>query len=134
MSAAFQRTERGVSLIELIIVIVAVTVGLLALGNAYLAPASSIATNQDIQATWQVAQACADFTLGRIRRPGAFSNVTSDPCGAAGANLATNGTTRTVTVTNPANCLGTAFSCRQFVISVTRNGYTASITFMVYDS
>ncbi len=129
-----KRPVRGVSLIELVIVIVAVTIGLLALGNAYIAPALSISTNQDIQAAWQVAQACADHTLGSIRSSGGFASVTGDVCGAAGANLPTNGATRTVAVTNPSPCLGTAFGCRQFVITVSRNGASASITFIAFSS
>jgi len=134
MTPVRKRACTGVSLLELIIVILAVTAGLVALGNAYVASASSVAVNQDIQIAWQVAQACADHTLGRMRKPGAFANVTSDPCGAGGANLPTNGASRTVTVTNPGSCLGTASSCRQIVIAVTRGSYTASITFMVFDS
>jgi type II secretory pathway pseudopilin PulG len=132
---------RGVSLIELIIVIVAVTIGVVLLGDAYLSSARSVAVNENAQIAWQVAQACADHTLGRVRRPGAFANVVagSDPCVA----LPANGTAPCppavgfATVTDgPAS--GTepcaVGPCRTVAICVRRGGYDATITFMFVDS
>jgi hypothetical protein len=125
----------GVSLIELIVVIVAMTVGIVTLGSAYLLSARSVKTNEDIQIAWQVAQACADHTYGRVRRPGAFANVVagSNPC----SLLPANGTVRTVTVTDMAGgtepCAGAAWSCRQVLVTVTRGGYSATVNFMFLD-
>jgi len=129
-------SQRGVTLIELIIVIVAMTAGLALIGSAFIEPARSVIDNQNIQQAWQVAQGCGDFTLGRAQTPGQFSNVTvgmADPCPAAPA-----GATRTFTVapmaagTEP--CAGATWTCRKVTITVTIGAYTASVNFMIVNS
>lgn len=138
-------SQRGVSLIELIIVIVALGAGIALLGTGYLQAARTVATNEDIQVAWQVAQACADHTLGRVRRPGAFANVAvgSNPCG----SLPTNGTTvcpgetfyakvSALPVPPPATepCIGAGWTCRQVDVCVARGGYTATLTFALIEN
>ena len=131
---------RGVSLIELVIVIVAMSIGLVALGGAYLSSGRSVELNEDVQVAWQVAQACADHTLGRVRRPGAFANVAagSNPC----SGIAANGTTgcaggQYATVAN-APAAGTepcaVGPCRTVSICARRGGYDATLTFVFTDS
>ena len=126
--------QRGVSLIELIIVIVALLAGVALLGNAFIEPARSVADNENIQIAWQVAQACADHALGRRRVSGAsggFSNITvgmANPCPTL------NGITPGFTVTDPAGtgaCAGLAGTCRQVAITATKGGYQASVTLVV---
>jgi type II secretory pathway pseudopilin PulG len=128
-------TARGVTLIELIVVIVAMTAGMALLGSYFIEPAKSVADNENIQVAWQGAQACADFALGRARAPGIPSNITTgmaDPCPAAPA-----GATRTFTVVNLAAatepCAGAAWTCRRVIVAVTKGTYTASVNFMVVD-
>jgi len=134
--------QRGASLIEVIIVIVVLAAGIALLGTGYLQAARTVATNEDIQVAWQVAQACADHTLGRVRRPGAFANVTvgSNPCG----GLPTNGTTvcpgetlyaRVSTLaagTEP--CTGGGWTCLQVDVCVARGGHTATLTFPLIEN
>ena len=127
--------QRGVTLIELIIVIVAMTAGMALLGSYFIEPAQSVATNENIQVAWQDAQACADFALGRARAPGATTNISTgmaDPCPAA-----PGGAIRTFTVANMAAgaepCAGAAWACRLVTVAVTKGGYTASVNFMVVD-
>jgi len=127
--------QRGVTLIELIVVIVAMTAGMALLGSYFIQPAKSVATNEDIQIAWQGAQACADFALGRARAPGIASNISTgmaDPCPAA-----PGGATRTFTVANMAAgtepCAGAAWTCRRVTVAVTKGTYTASLNFMVVD-
>jgi hypothetical protein len=111
------------------------------LGDAYLTSARSVALNEDTQIAWQVAQACADHTLGRVRRPGAFTNVVagSNPC----AGIAANGTGTclptdryAVVVDGPA--AGTepcaVGPCRTVSVCVRRGGYDATLTLMFVDS
>ena len=129
--------EAGVSLLELVVVIVAVAAGVALLGSAYLSAAQSVATNEDIQVAWQTAQTCADYNLGRRRKSGTsgvFSNVTlgagqacpAVPVGASG--------TFTVTDSSGAGvCNGLSGACRQVVVNATKGTYTASLTFVVAD-
>jgi prepilin-type N-terminal cleavage/methylation domain-containing protein len=135
-------SQRGVSLIELIIVVVALAAGIALLGTGYLQAARTVATNEDIQVAWQVAQACADHALGRVRRPGAFANVAtgSNPCG----SLPTNGTTVCPGKTFYAEvndlavgtepCTGAGWICRQVDVCVARGGYTATLTFALIEN
>ena len=122
-------TQRGVSLIELVVVIVAMAAGMALLGTAYIEPARSITDNANIQTAWRVAQACADQTLGRVRAPGQFSNL---PLGTS--TLTFGGTNCTITAgPDVANCLATTFTCRPVNVSVTTGGYTASLNFDLFN-
>jgi prepilin-type N-terminal cleavage/methylation domain-containing protein len=141
MTSRARQGCRGVSLIELIIVIVAVSIGVAALGTAYLTSAKSVTLNEDIQIAWQDAQSCAEFILGSVRRPGSFASVPaaspSPVCTAAAVPL-NAASTRVVSVaalaagTEP--CALASWSCRMVNVSVTRSGYTASVNFMIVDN
>jgi prepilin-type N-terminal cleavage/methylation domain-containing protein len=133
--------QRGVSLIELVIVIVAVSIGVVALGTAYLSSAKSVDLNEDIQIGWQNAQSCADFILGAVRRPGTFASVPvaspSTVCTTAAVPLDA-GSTRVVTVSALAAasepCALAGWTCRLVNVSVSRSGYTASVNFMIVNN
>jgi type II secretory pathway pseudopilin PulG len=122
---------RGVTLIELVIVIVAITAGAALIGTSFTEPARSIIDNENIQLAWQVAQACADHTMGRARS--LYSNITvgmANPCPTF------NGITPGFTVTDTSGagaCTGIAGAgvCRKVAITASRGGYTASITLMI---
>ena len=123
--------QRGVTLIELIIVIVALTAGVALIGTAFMEPARSVADNENIQIAWQVAQACADHTLGRARA--LYSNITvgmANPCPTL------SGITPGFTVTDISGsgaCTGIsgATVCRNVAITAAKGGYTASVNFMI---
>ena len=128
--------QRGISLIELVVVMVAVTAGVALLGNAFVVPARSVGESQTVQRAWQVAQACADHVVGRARKPGQFSNI------ALGISTITIGTnTCNVSVgdgcpalcADRSNCLGTAFSCRPVTVSAAVSGYTATLNLALFD-
>jgi prepilin-type N-terminal cleavage/methylation domain-containing protein len=123
--------QRGVTLIELIIVIVALTAGVALIGTAYMEPARSIADNENVQLAWQAAQACADYTIGRARA--LFSNVA---LGSGQSCPAMNGITPTFSVVDASGsgaCTGIAGSgiCRSVTVSAVKSGYTAQTTFTV---
>lgn len=128
--------QRGVTLIELIVVIVALTAGVALLGQFFVEPARSVADNENIQIAWQVAQACADHALGLRRASGAsgaFANVTS-PLVPACPTL--SGITPTFAVSSTSNAgvcagLGAGTACTAVTITATKSGYTASINFVV---
>jgi prepilin-type N-terminal cleavage/methylation domain-containing protein len=125
-------SARGVTLIELVIVIVALSIGVLLLGTAYLQAARSIPTNENIQIATQVAQACADHILGRRRMPGTFTFLGSTPplCPTI------NGLTPVVSVTAmgtgpiPTDPCQTGWTCNLVDVQVTRDGFTAQVQFM----
>ena len=127
--------QRGVSLIELIIVIVVLVAGVALLGRAFVEPARSVAEKENIQTAWQVAQSCADHALGMRRpsgtSPAGFANITvgmANPCPAFG------GVTQTFTVTDTSGagaCAGVAGTCRQIAITAAKGGYTASVNLVV---
>lgn len=127
--------QAGVSLLELVIVIVAIAAGIALLGNAYLAAAQTVAANEDIQIAWQTAQTCADYNLGRRRKSGtsgAFANVAIGAAQACPSVPAGATATFTVTDTSGAGvCTGLSGACRQVVVSATKGTYTASLTFVV---
>lgn len=123
--------ERGVTLIELIVVIVAMTAGVALIGTAYMEPARSIADNENIQLAWQAAQSCADYTMGRARA--LYSNVA---LGTGQSCPTTNGITPTFDVADTSGagaCTGIAGSgvCRNVTVSAVKGGYTAQTTFMI---
>ncbi len=129
-------SQRGVTLIELIIVIVALTAGVALLGRAFVEPARSVADNENIQIAWQVAQACADHALGRKRisgTSGAFANITgANPCPAF------NGITpgwAVADTTGAGVCTGIAgaANCTQVTVTAAKGGYTATLVFVVVD-
>ncbi len=123
--------QRGITLIELVMVIVALTAGVAFLGYAFIGPAQSLSQNENMQIAWQVAQACADHALGQGRA--LYSNIAvgmANPCPTL------SGVTPTFTVTDISGsgpCSGVAGSgvCRNVAITATKSGYTASINFMI---
>jgi Tfp pilus assembly protein PilW len=131
----------GSTLIELIVVIVATTIGLVTLGSAYLTSARSVTANEDIQIAWQDAQSCADFILGAVRRPGTVASVPLANPSAVCTNAAVplhGGSARVVIVSSIAAgtepCAAAGWVCRLVNVSVTRGSYTASVNFMFVDS
>jgi len=130
--------HRGVTLIELVVVIVVLTVGTALLGKGFYEPARSVADNENIQMTWRVAQACADHALG-VRRisgtSGSYALVTS-PLVPACPTL--NGITPTIAVsgtTNTGACfgLGGGNACKAVAVTASKGGYTATLNFVVVD-
>lgn len=122
--------QRGVTLIELIIVIVALTAGVALIGTAFVQPARSIIDNENVQITWQVAQGCADYVMGRARA--LYANVPV-ATGAACPNVP-GGATGTYDVSANAGagaCTGLgATACRNVVVNASRGGYSVTLNFM----
>ena len=128
--------QRGVSLIELIVVIVALTAGMAILGGAFIVPARSVGETRNAQLAWQVAQACADHVFGRAREPGQYANVALGT-----SNMTFGANTCSITVgdgcpgicADRANCLGTTFTCRPVAVSSTISGYTATVNLALFN-
>jgi len=124
--------QQGFTLIELIIVIVALTAGAVFVGNSFLAPARAVVDNENIQASWQIAQGCADHLMGQARA--LFSNV---PVGSGTCPNLSGSATGTYTVSDTSGagaCTGIAGAnvCRSVAVSASNGGgYTAALTFMI---
>ena len=128
----------GFSLIELVMVIVILSIGVVAIGSAFAYLSRSLALNEDLQRTWQIAQECADHVLGQARKPGSYAAVPlGSPSSACDSVAAVGGYTRTVDVTALASggalCSGAGWGCKRVDIAVTRGAVTASLNFMIVD-
>jgi prepilin-type N-terminal cleavage/methylation domain-containing protein len=126
----------GFTLIELVIVIVILTVGVVGIGSAFVYMSRSLGLNEDLQRSWQIAQECAEHVLAQAREPrGSYASVpVGSPSTACNSVPAVAGYTRTVNVTNMAagSALCSAgWNCKQINISVTRGSITSTLNFMV---
>jgi prepilin-type N-terminal cleavage/methylation domain-containing protein len=130
--------HRGVTLIELVVVIVVLTAGAALLGTSFLEPARSIADNENIQMTWRVAQACADHALG-VRRisgtSGSYALVTSPLVPACPTLNSITPTIAVAATTNVGACsaLGAGSACKAVTVTASKGGYTATLNFVVVD-
>lgn len=141
---------RGLSLFELIIVIVVLSVGAVTLSSAYFLAAKSVGSNQDVLLTYQYAQECADHIFGKGRDPGAFSALLLSTAECNALPALPSGITRTLTCSVSAAitgtscaalsvgaslpCVNAAWRCVQYQIDVTRNAYTATVYIMLVES
>jgi type II secretory pathway pseudopilin PulG len=126
-------TARGFSLIELIMIIVAIGVM-----GAFLATTSSqlprsLEVSEGAQTASQLAQQCSEWVLARRRSTAAgfgFGSIVSDACLVL-PTLTDYAVTDTVTVTDSsgdAACPSAlANSCKRVVVTVTRNGVTVAV-------
>jgi len=114
--------HKGVSLIELIIVIVVVSIAAVAMLPLFGGVARSLNINEDTQTAAQLGQECAEHILAARRNPllgyGAINNTI---CNALPDPLA--GFTRTVAVTDltasPPCTVTTAGTCKNVRVSIT---------------
>jgi len=126
----------GFSLIELVMVIVVVAIGVVAIGSAFAYVSRSLALNEELLRSWQIAQECAEHVLGQARAPGSYAAVPlGSPSSACDAVPAVAGYTRTVNVTTmAASALCSAgWACKRVEIAVTRGAVTATMNFMMVD-
>ena len=90
---------KGFSIIELIMVIVIVAIAAVAIGAGFARVSSSLALNEDVQRTSQVAHECAELILSRARPPRGHYDAVAVAAPSTECNaLAVAGFTRTVNV------------------------------------
>jgi len=126
----------GFSLIELVMVIVMLSIAAVAIGSAFAYMSRSLALNEDLQRSWQIAQECAEHVVGQAREPrGSYASVpVGSPSTACNSVPAVAGYTRTVNVTNMASgsaLCSAGWNCKQIQISVVRGSNTSTLNFMV---
>ena len=129
---ADMRRAMGFTLIELVLVMVVISVGLVGLASLFGNTLNGLTTNETVQQAAQYAQECAERVIATRRDLGFDSaSITTTMC-----DPSPNGFARAVTV--PATYTGTSTSacpngatCRDIGITVTKSGLSSSITIML---
>jgi type II secretory pathway pseudopilin PulG len=120
-------TARGFSLIELIMIIVALGVASAFLTTTFTQLPRSLEVSEDAQTASQLAQQCSERVLAQRRNPAiGFGPIASGTC----AGLPTLGYVVTDTVTNVSGApcpSALANTCKQVVVTVTRNGVPVAV-------
>ena len=132
------RRAAGFTLIEMVLVMLVITAGLVGLTGLFSTTAMSLSTNEGLQNAAQYAQECAEHVISTRRNFGfSSSSINNNMCTAS----PDTGIARTVTVGSAATGTSAAtdpcpfgISCKNVVIAVTSsaNGApTSSITVML---
>ena len=136
------RIGKGFTLIELVIVMLIISAGLLGIASLFGNTSSALSTNEALQQATQYAQECAERVVG-IRRSSGFSsssiistmcNTTADtPAGLLPPMAA--GFSRTVAITTyngtGSPCPTGTANCKNVVVTVTKAPLSSSITIML---
>lgn len=127
MSTMRLMRQRGVTLIEMVIVIVILAIAATAIMDLFVNSAKSYQTNESVQTAAQLAQECAEHILATRRTQGYATAITTTcaalPAVAGYATTVTPGAEPAACATSP---------CRQFDVVVTHNGTErARVVFML---
>jgi prepilin-type N-terminal cleavage/methylation domain-containing protein len=125
----------GFSILELVIVIVIVAIAAVGIGAGFARVARSLALNEDVQRTAQVAHECAELVLSRARPPRGHYDAVAAAAPSTECNaLAAAGFTRVVNVsampTGGALCAA-GWNCKWVEIRVTKGTAVANVNFML---
>ncbi len=129
-------SPRGFSMIELIMVVVIIAIAVVGIGAAFAHVSRSLALNEDLQRTWQVAQECAEHIVSRTRAPrGHYAVVAAASPSTECNGLAAAGFSRVVNVTTMAtggtSLCAAGWACKRVQITVSRGSATAELNFMM---
>ena len=134
------RRDRGFTLIELVMVMIVVSVGLLGIASLFSTTSNALSTNETLQQAAQYAQECAERVTAVRRDLGFISTSINDVmCNLLGA--LPPGFTRTLTGTGSTDTyIGGAstacpngVTCRNVGVTVAGNSVSSSITVMLVD-
>ena len=135
-------TGRGFTLIELVIVMLIISAGLLGIASLFGNTSSALSTNEGLQQATQYAQECAERVVG-IRRSSGFgsSSISSTMCNTTADTPAgllppmATGFTRSVAITTyngtGSPCPTGTANCKNVVVTVTKAPLSAAITIML---
>lgn len=134
------RRSNGFTLIELVIVMIIISVGLVGLTSLFSNTSKSLTTNEVLQQAAQYAQECAERAIA-TRRSNGFTQFKANGSFSCGSNP--SGFTRLPNDTNPdtgSTSTGTSSTacpngiiCRNITITVTSGTLSSSITLMLAD-
>ena len=135
-------TRNGFTLIELVVVMLVISAGLLGIASLFGATTNSLSTNETVQQAAQYARECAERVVGMRRTLGFASanisitmcNTTTDtPAGQMPPMAA--GFSRTVAITTyngtGSPCPTGTANCKDVVVTVTKTPVSSLITIML---
>jgi prepilin-type N-terminal cleavage/methylation domain-containing protein len=129
------RARGGFSIIELIMVIVVVAIAAVAIGGAFASMSRSLALNEDLQRSSQVAQECAEHILSLARPPrGHYAAVPVAAPSPLCNGMAAAGFNRVVNVTAMAAAAplcNAGWNCKRVQISVSKGSAAVEVNFMI---
>lgn len=124
------RRLHGFTLIEMVMIILVVSVGMLALANLFGGNSRTLVINESVQKVAQYAQACAERIL-EVRRDNTFSAASSTTiCAEMPGSPSVSGTS--VTGTSSSACPN-GFACRNVTVTVRSGSVSSVITLMLVD-
>ena len=144
-----RHAERGISLVEVVITIVLISLAAAFITLPYSTFLSSLTQGETIRRAAQLAQECADAALGKRRPPdGTYAALVigtytadeaNNPCRSSQIALDA-GYTRTVAIcdaSSAGSCANAActvgWNCKRVDVTVTGSGYSSTVAFMAVD-
>jgi len=131
---------RGFTLIELIIAIVVVAIAAVAIGSAFAFMTRSQVLSSDLQRASQIAQECAEYIVGRARKPGTYASVAPVAANSAicnGLPAPGAGFTRTVNIRDQATAgvvgavCTAGWGCKHVQVIAGRGNAVVTVNFML---
>lgn len=132
-----QTQQRGVTLLEMVLVIVVLGIAFTALSGLFATAVRSLPVNDRLQSAGQLAQSCAERILSARRTPDFVFDA--DLSTLASSHCAFSDTAHTLSLTEAAAPLSpplcpTGLSCRHFTVTVaptTGSGVSAQLDFLI---
>jgi prepilin-type N-terminal cleavage/methylation domain-containing protein len=128
------RRASGFTLVELVLVMIVISVGLLGIASMFGNTSKSLSTNETVQQAAQYAQECAETVIA-LRR-----NVGFDAVSGVNTMCSTNpgGMSRAVSWAsasgvNATDACPVGINCKNVTITVTGGGSSSSVTLMLVD-
>jgi Tfp pilus assembly protein PilV len=117
---------RGFSLIELIMIVVLISIGMVGLMAMFGRSVGSLGTNVDIQSGAQLVQQCAEQVLGRRRQSGTgYALIDATVCNGLPSGSYTYSVTLVAIAGSPAGACPDTYSCKE--VRITVNGLTGAV-------
>lgn len=125
--------QTGFSLIELVIVMIVISVGLLGIASLFSNTSSSLSINESLLRTTQYTQECAEQVIA-TRRDLGFASINANLCDSL---TLPGGFTRSLNVSAPYSgstgspCPSGANNCKDVLITVANGSQSSSLTLML---
>jgi len=127
---------KGFSLIELVIVMIIISVGILGIVSQLGNNTALLSTNETLQQATQYAQECAEKVTATRRNPGGFASVNNTICNALPALPTGFARSAVVTTTSgtgiaPDPCPSGINNCKNVLVTVSNGALSSAVTVML---